>query len=118
IVSICMIEPAQSDGSMNNLQQVPRLAEGNKEEVSRQARQVVPGATRWSARWSSHRRRDAWFLLLSLLIGSIVIVTLSGGISRHGELSRLERLLHQHRLRPPLPPPLRQPVPFTSIHSR
>src|SRR5579859_7224414 len=82
MVSLCKIGPAQSDGSMNNLKQIPRLAEDNKEEVSRQPRHVAPSTTRRPARWSAHRRRDAWFLLLSLLVGSIVIVVLSGGISQ------------------------------------
>ncbi len=71
-----MIEPAQSDGSMSDLQQAPRHGGDYAGEVAEPARLAVPGAPRRPARWSARRRRDAWLLLVALLLGVATIFVL------------------------------------------
>ncbi len=74
-----MIEPAQSDSGMSNREQAPRPGEDYAREVAEPARLAVPRASRRPARSSARRRRDAWLLLVALLVGTITIVALSGG---------------------------------------
>jgi len=74
-----MIEPTQADDIMSNLQHAPRLGEAYMEEVAEPARLAVPRVSRRPARWSARRRRDAWFLLIALLVGTVTIIALSGG---------------------------------------
>ena len=77
-----MIEPAQHEGSTGNGEPASRPGRDAAGEMTEPAQLAVARAKRRPVRWSARRRRDAWFLLLSLLVGSVVIVTLSGGITR------------------------------------
>jgi len=77
-----MIEPAQSDGSMSDLQQAPRPGGDYAREVAEPARLAVPRAPQRPARWSARRRRDAWLLLVALLLGVATIFALAGGGTR------------------------------------
>src|SRR6266446_5490556 len=74
-----MIEPAQSDSGMSNREQAPRPVEDYTREVAEPVRLAGPIASRRPARASARRRRDAWLLLVALLVGTITIVALSGG---------------------------------------
>src|SRR6266851_5948100 len=82
MVSICMIEPAQNEGSMSGREQASRPGGDAAREVPEPARLAVAHATRRPVRWSAHRRRDAWLLLLALLVRIVTIVALSGGITQ------------------------------------
>src|SRR5260221_6294811 len=97
MVSTCMIEPAQSDGGMSNREQAPRPGEDYAREVAEPARLAVP-------RSSSRRRRDAWLLLFVLLVGTITILTLSGGNTQ-----RPPQAPGAHPGLPSLPPRQTQP---------
>src|SRR5713101_6650698 len=83
MVYTCMIEPAQSDSSTSNREQASRRGSASAGKDTDTARPAVPGTPRGPVRWSIRRRRDAWLLLLALLVGSATIVALSGGLSQH-----------------------------------
>jgi virginiamycin B lyase len=74
-----MIEPAQNESSMSKREQASRPESGYAGEVTETARPAIPHASHGSVR----RRRDAWFLLMALLVGSATIVALSGGLRQH-----------------------------------
>lgn len=78
-----MIEPAQSDGTMSNREQASRSGSGYTGEVTETVRPAVPRTPRGPVRRSARRRRDAWLLLVALLVGSATIVALSGGLRQH-----------------------------------
>src|SRR5258708_17641400 len=48
----------------------------------------VPRMNRRAPRWSARRRRDAWFLLIVLLLGIGTIMTLSYGGAQHAGQTR------------------------------
>src|SRR5579863_8435431 len=78
-----MIEPAQNDSSMSNREQASGSGSGYAGEGTDAERPAVPQASQRPVRSSARRRRDGWFLLLALLVGSATIVALSGGLSQH-----------------------------------
>lgn len=65
---------------MGNKRPSPSLGEQDN-DVEVPQRPPLAGASREqrSTRWSAHRRRDAWFLLIVLLLGVVTIAALAGG---------------------------------------
>jgi len=78
-----MIEPAQNDSSMSNREQASGTGSSYAREDTDAERPAVPQASQRPVRSSARRRRDAWLLLLALLVGSATIVALSGGLRQH-----------------------------------
>ncbi len=78
-----MIEPAQNEGSISNREQASRPGSGFAGEVTETTWHTIPQVSRGPVRWSAHRRRDVWLLLLALLVGSATIIALSSGLSQH-----------------------------------
>ncbi len=77
-----MIEPAQNEDSMSNREQASRSGGDAAGEIPEPARLAVARPSRRPVRWSAHRRRDAWLLLMAFLVGIVTIVALSGGITQ------------------------------------
>jgi len=68
---------------MSGRQHFPQLGEqDNQAEVTQPETPALPTASRWPARWSARRPRDAWLLLVALLLGTVTISLLSGGIAQ------------------------------------
>ena len=76
-----MIEPAQNERSKSDREQAS-LSGRHAGKIPEPAQLAVPHPSRRPVRWSVRRRRDARFLLLALLVGIVVIVTLSGGLTQ------------------------------------
>ncbi len=68
---------------MSNIQHSPPLGEQDNDAEIPQPRTIAAFHTqRRTSRWSTRRRRDAWFLLGTLLLGVVTIFALSHGGTR------------------------------------
>jgi virginiamycin B lyase len=65
---------------MHEQQHIPEMGEQNNEmKATRLATPVIPRPLQSAPRWSVRRRRDAWFLLVAILLGMLTTFALSGG---------------------------------------
>src|SRR6266567_3761119 len=65
---------------MHEQQHIPETGEQNNEmKATRLATPVIPRPLQSTPRWSVRRRRDAWFLLVAILLGMLTTFALSGG---------------------------------------
>lgn len=77
-----MIEPAQNESSMSSRGQASRPGSDYAGKDTEIVRPAVPRTPREKSVLWSARRRDAWLLLLALLVGSATIVALSGVLNQ------------------------------------
>src|SRR6266700_2932838 len=65
---------------MHEQQHIPETGEQNNEmKATRLATPVIPRPLQSAPRWSVRRRRDAWFLLVAILLRMLTTFALSGG---------------------------------------
>ncbi len=78
VINICMIQ----ENMMNEKLQIPETRESASDvRVTRPGTPIVSPTPLQPARWSAHRRRSAWLLLVLLLLGMGTIFALSNSSS-------------------------------------